>query len=645
VKPLSWQQLTPVAFDFETSGSLDEYALQPWRVASRDAWATSMVAIGHEASGPREWGSLMPTREMLGDFLTDMLTRKATLIGWNTQFDVQWLMAYGFTQECHQLRWLDAMLLWKHLTVTPEYDTASYKKKSYSLKEAVREFLPQFAHYEAHVEFHSEDPQHRAELHHYNRQDTAFTLRLARQFYTQLYEGDGRQLRAALIEAQSIPLIAEANLRGMCVDVVAAGQLAMKLGEDADTALTALMLTDGTITPEMLRSPKQLGTLLFDRWQLPMYRTTASGQPSTDKETLHYLAEIDERVQWLQQYRESNNLRTKFAIGLVESSVYNSSTGRTHPQAHMFGTYSGRLTYSSKQGRGKQERPTGFALHQMKRDSAFRRLVTAPPGMALVEFDASGQEYRWMAIAANDPTMLNLCEDGEDPHAFMGAAISGMDYREVQHGAKHGDSDAKQVRQLGKVGNLSLQYRTGPSRLRTVAKVQYKIDLSDAMAVHTHGTYLRTYNRVPMFWDQQIRKAQRDGFVETLDGRRVHMTGSWSYSDRWAMESTAINYPIQGTGAGQKYLALAVLRPYLRTIGAQFAWDLHDGIYFYIPVAAVRDAIPHMLHTLNTLPYRRAWGLTPPIPLPWDCKIGRSWGDLQEYTDDWTEGLLSQHDD
>ena len=34
--------------------------------------------------------------------------------------------------------------------------------------------------------------------------------------------------------------------------------------------------------------------------------------------------------------------------------------------------------------------------------------------------------------------------------------------------------------------------------------------------------------------------------------------------------------------------------------------------------------------TLDNLPYKQAWGLVPPCPLPWDVKIGPTWGDLQE---------------
>jgi DNA polymerase-1 len=281
----------------------------------------------------------------------------------------------------------------------------------------------------------------------------------------------------------------------------------------------------------------------------------------------------------------------------------------------------------------------------MKRSKEFRSIITAPPGTMLVEFDASGQEYRWMAVASNDPTMRQLCMPGEDPHAFMGAAISGSDYRAVQKGAGLGDPDAKNKRQGGKVANLSLQYRTSAYRLQTVARVQYGVTMSGGEAERVKSTYIKTYSRIPIYWQNQIHLSKQRGWVETLAGRRVQLVGNWAGEMKWSMESTAINYRIQGTGADQKYLALAMLRPYLRQIGARFAWDLHDGIYFYVPIPRVPEAVAHMQHVLDTLPYRRAWGFSMPIPMPWDCKIGFSWGTLQEYSNEHYQDLLSQRQD
>jgi DNA polymerase-1 len=277
------------------------------------------------------------------------------------------------------------------------------------------------------------------------------------------------------------------------------------------------------------------------------------------------------------------------------------------------------------------ERPTGFALHQEKRDEIYRDVVVAPDGYTLMELDASGQEFRWMAIASNDPIMLQLCHDGEDPHSYMGSRVTGNDYRTLQ-AANAVETPApadKAARQLGKVANLSLQYRTSAKKLRSVARVVYELPMELPEAQRIHRTYQQTYQGVPAYWNRQIEQTKRLGYVETFAGRRVLVVGDWNGEWGWSMGSTAINYRIQGTGADQKYLALKVLKPYLQSVGGRFAWDLHDGIYLYIPDAMVPRVAVEAKQLLDNLPYQQEWDFTPPIPMPWDCKVGKSWGGLK----------------
>jgi DNA polymerase I-like protein with 3'-5' exonuclease and polymerase domains len=629
---MQWDDTRFIAFDFETSGTQPEYALQPWRVATGDAWATSFVAGRKNIGGMEWWGGLEPKRYMLREFLRYAIATKSYVVGWNTVFDIQWLLAYGLEEEVMQVRWLDGMLLWRHWFIEPEYEIERHRKKSYGLKQAVTEELPQFAGYEEAVDFHDPSPAARAKLHEYNQRDVLFTLRLTKRFYERLRQSDPRRLEAALVEARSLPLVAQSNLQGMLVDTLAARELAAHLTRVAKDSLAAL--AEHGVTEQIVRSPTKLATLLFDQWGLPVMKEntgkkTGKVSRSTDKEVVHELSFQEERVARLRLYRGALNNRTKFAETPLESVDYNGD-GCTRPQAIVFGTYSGRLTYGSKQGKNKDERQTGFALHQEKRGAEFRNILMAPPGYTLMEFDAAGQEFRWMAIASSDPTMLQLCQPGEDPHTFMGSRIAQRDYREMMKAVETKEPDAKDKRQLGKVGNLSLQYRTSAKKLLKVARVDYGLKMFLEEAQYVRQTYLSTYPGVPVYWNQQIALTKSRGWVETFAGRRVQVVGNWGGDFGWSMGSTAINYRIQGTGADQKYLAVAVLRPYLIEHGIRFAWDLHDGIYFYVPDAKVSRAMVEMHRMLCTLPYRQAWGFTPPIPLPWDCKVGKSWGTLKE---------------
>jgi len=521
-----------------------------------------------------------------------------------------------------QVKWLDGMLLLRHLEVEPEYDvTSRNKKKSYGLKATVARYLPQHAGYEEGIDFADTSPEACAKLLAYCKKDTVFTLALTKMFYNRL-AANPRQLRAALIEARSIPMVAQAWYEGILIDQEALGSLDEGLVKTAKECLE--VLSPHGVTAKIVASPKQLGKLMFEDWGLTPIKQTDSGADSTDKETLHELAFIDPRAKTVREYREALGNRTKFSTGIAKSVEYNAD-GRTRPQMAIFGTYSGRATYYSKQGKNKDERPTGFALHQEKRGKEFRSLLMAPPGYTLCEIDAAAQEFRWMAIASGDESMLSLCEPGEDAHSYMGAQVAHRDYRELVKYVHAEDKAAMAVRKLGKFCNLGFQYRVGSKKATAVARVQYELDVREFEVKGFIKTYLQSYPRVPQYWDMQIAECKALKYVETFAGRRVQLLDDFNGAWGWSLASTAINYRIQGSGADQKYLGLAVLQPYLIKHGIRFGWDIHDGLYFYVPDAKVPECVPEMKRILDTLPYGRAWGFTPPIPLPWDAKVGSSW--------------------
>lgn len=637
---IPWVDDNYESFDFETSGVLPEYSLQPWRVAQGKAWATSFVTVFREGGDTFTRGGLNPDRGMLKAILQDALEHKRRMVGWNTVFDIGWLLAYDLEELVMELTWLDGMLLWKHATVEPEYDLNRAHKKHFGLKSCVAELWPEHAGYETEIDFHDPSPEVREKLHRYNTQDTYFTLKAAKHWWGKLTK---RQQDVALIEAESFPIVAQANLHGIPVDTLVARELQASLVDTIENR--RLRLAPLGITEAVARSPAQLQKVLFDDWGLPVLKLnpmsakTGVQSRSTDKEVLHELAlgvqgrPPDPRIACFSEYRGALNNKTKFADAVLNSVDYNED-GCTHPLGMVFSTYTGRLTYASKQGRNKDERQIGFAIHQEKRDKTFRKPLAAPPGHTIVEFDAAGQEFKWMAVAAEDTTMLSLCEPGEDAHCFMGARIKGWNYREMMEIHKAGGnvevSGPQGIRMLGKVANLSLQYRTSPPRLRSTARVDYNIPMILSEAEHIHTTYRSTYAEVPAFWRHQIYMTKSTGYVATLAGRRVIVVGDWG-TRGWAMGSTAINYKIQGTGADQKYLAVACMRELVKACSARLAWDLHDGLYWFVPDERVKEFAAKGKKILDNLPYKKAWGLDLPIKMNWDCKTGPNWGLLKDF--------------
>lgn len=348
-----WDDTKIIAADLETSGHKREYALQPWRLARGDAWITSgsaMRLVGNQFEPILS--QLFPTKEQLIGVLQHAIDNDLTILGWNIAFDIGMLMALGddIAALCMKARWLDGMLLWRHLDIEPEYEfqSAKHKKASYQLKpdperpearSAMGVFFPEIPPYNENIDFHATDPENLARLQRYNDKDNVFTFLISKIVWSRL---SPKQRTAALIQAECLPLVAQGNLLGLPIDQLTCKHLGARLDRDA-AALLAQLSPDG-VTEEIVRSPDKLGKLMFDQWGLPVLkenRSKVEGKPntrSTDKEVLHELAFIDPRAKLIKQYRETLNARGKFCESVLESVAYNED-GRTHPVARLFGTY------------------------------------------------------------------------------------------------------------------------------------------------------------------------------------------------------------------------------------------------------------------------------------------------------------------
>ena len=638
-----------LGFDLETHGDLPEYGLQPFRATQGQAG----IKAASVATADKTAGKLYPTVQEVKNMLLLAVRQDRYMVGWNVAFDAAWCIAVGLEAEVFQVKWLDAMLLWRHAVVEPEgEDIPRPKRKSYSLASAMHEFHPEDAGFKEFDDFQATDEVSLDLLLHRNRMDAQWTLRLAEKFWGMLND---KQQRAALIEARCIPMIAKTKVMGIVSSASAAQDLADVLAAEAVATYRQLLTEAPEVKGINLGSSKQLQALLYETWGLmPARFSRKTKLPSTDKYALFDLAAIDPRASLLKKLREAKNNRTKYAIGTLKSLEYNGD-GRVRPQAKIFSTYTSRITYSSSDKATEEvektskkngttiitrncEVPVGTALHQWKRGKDYRRLVKPPPGYLLCEFDFAGQEFRWMAVASGDETMLSLCAPGEDAHGYMGARVASCDYRDLVALVKSGDADAAFKRKAGKFCNLSYQYRVSARTATTKARVEYELDVDETFIKQTQGIYRQAYvgvggppgQRNGGYWGSQIQKCKRLGYAETFAGRRVQLKGNWAGKEAWPLESTAINYPIQGTGGDQKYLALAVARNLLPEFSGYLYYELHDGLFFIFPAAKAVQASEVFLDKLSNLPYKQAWSVDLPIKFPVDAKIGGSWGDLMD---------------
>jgi DNA polymerase I-like protein with 3'-5' exonuclease and polymerase domains len=331
-------------------------------------------------------------------------------------------------------------------------------------------------------------------------------------------------------------------------------------------------------------------------------------------------------IKAISDFKQANTAKTKFIAGIRKSLEYNESNS-THPSCRLWNTYTGRIGYTSKT---LKKFPTGIALHQFPRKPEARDCISAPDGFLLIEWDFATQESRIICDFSGDEVLYDIFSSGKDFHTYMASIIANIEYLDMLDRIEQKDKEAKNFRQLAKVANLSCQYRTGWKTLIDVARTQFDTVMDDRQSQQLVGLYRDTYKRVPQYWDDSIRLAKSVGYAESRGGRRVFID-DWSRAQSWSSESTAINFPIQGTGADMKFLGISQVDEPLYEVGGHYLFDLHDALFALVPdTSAGFERAVQCKEILSNLPYQEYFGWKPRVALPVDMKYGKAWGSLKE---------------
>jgi hypothetical protein len=253
-----------IGFDIETTGDGDAYGLQPYRVSQGTARITSAAFVDED--GNTLAAKLEPSIQWLREQLemAAIFPEDAYLIGWNTQFDVSWLIAVGLEKEVRACRWLDGEVFLRAL----RNDTDPNRR--YGLKGAVAEYIPDFAGYKEATGVEQNDAGDfnivNDALLQYNILDAKLTAQLGRIFIDAL-GGTQRMTLSALI-AKSIVPVAKAWVEGIAIDTDAVDMWEQRAIKDRDErfdevmSLSGLPDSDREAAKKMLASHVQLKKFL-----------------------------------------------------------------------------------------------------------------------------------------------------------------------------------------------------------------------------------------------------------------------------------------------------------------------------------------------------------------------------------------------
>ncbi len=428
----------------------------------------------------------------------------------------------------------------------------------------------------------------------YAAEDADITLRLHEALWAKLETEPKLQKVFDEIEMPLVPVLARMEQTGVLIDVDKLKKQSAELGKRLlELQQRAYEMAGRHFS---LDSPKQLQALLYDELKLPVSIKTPTGQPSTNEEALEALANQHELPRLILDYRTLAKLRSTYTDKLPEA--VNPRDGRVHTSYHQAVAATGRLSSNDP---NLQNIPI-----RTEEGRRIRQAFVAPAGYKILAADYSQIELRIMAHLSGDAGLLAAFHGNQDVHRATAAEVFGVPPELV---------DANQ-RRAAKAINFGLMYGMSPWGLAR------QLGIERGQANEYVKRYFERYPGVQAFMNTTREQAHRDGYVETLFGRRLYLIEIHSRNAglRAGAERAAINAPMQGTAADIIKRAMISVDAWLQSLKgeARMIMQVHDELVFEVREDAAKKISEgvreRMMHAAELS-----------VPLTVDIGVGDNW--------------------
>ncbi|MCB1722958.1 MAG: DNA polymerase I [Gammaproteobacteria bacterium] len=345
-------------------------------------------------------------------------------------------------------------------------------------------------------------------------------------------------------------------------------------------------------------SPKQIGQIFFEELGLPVVAKTPKGAPSTAESVLQELAEQGHELpRVILDHRGLSKLKSTYTDKLPE--LIDGDTGRVHTSYHQAVAATGRLSSSDP---NLQNIPV-----RSDEGRRIRRAFIPQDGWRMLAADYSQIELRIMAHLSGDRGLLAAFAAGEDIHRATAAEVFGADSPEAV---------TADQRRSAKAINFGLIYGMSAFGLAR------QLGIERGAAQEYVDRYFARYPGVKDFMERTREQARKQGYVETLFGRRLYLPdiNVRNQQIRSAAERTAINAPMQGTAADIIKRAMLTVDAWIENerLGVRMLMQVHDELVFEVErgqVGAASNEIRKHMEAAAELD----------VPLVVDVGIGDNW--------------------
>lgn len=311
-----------------------------------------------------------------------------------------------------------------------------------------------------------------------------------------------------------------------------------------------------------ISSPKQLGPILFEKLKISsgdQAKKTKTKQYSTSEEVMVKLADKHPVINKILEFRGLKKLLSTYVEALPE--LVNPKTGKIHTSYNQAVTATGRL---SSVNPNLQNIP----IRDEQGREIRRAFIPSGQDYQFLSADYSQIELRIMAALSKDKEMIKAFREGKDIHAITAAKIFKVPENEV----------TSEMRRKAKTANFGIIYGISAFGL------SQRLNIPRTEAKELIDGYFENFPDIKVFMDKQIEMARKNGYVQTIKGRKRYLSDINSANGvvRGMAERNAINAPIQGSAADIiKVAMINILEKFkVEQLKSKMVLQVHDELNF-----------------------------------------------------------------
>lgn len=374
------------------------------------------------------------------------------------------------------------------------------------------------------------------------------------------------------------------------------------MGQDINEQLLAIEKRIYELAGEAfnINSPKQLGTILFEKLQLPPIKKTKTGY-STSADVLEKLENKHDIIKEILHYRQLGKLQSTYIEGLLK--VINPKNNKVHTRYNQALTQTGRLSSTDP---NLQNIPIRLEEGRKIRQA----FISSEEDWVIFAADYSQIELRVLAHIAEDEKLINAFREGLDIHTKTAMEVFHVSKEEV----------TSNMRRHAKAVNFGIVYGISDYGL------SQSLNITRKEAGQFIDKYLQSYPGVKDYMEDIVKDAKQKGYVSTLLHRRRYLPEitSRNFNIRSFAERTAMNTPIQGSAADIIKKAMIDMADRLEKDGlkTRLLLQVHDELIFEAP----KDELDHLK---EMVPDVMEHAVELKVPLKVDFSYGPTWYDAK----------------